>query len=194
MISRINFARITLFALLCIPSVAFGQVRTLAQNGYWETFGGLDTQGVPTCGVSTWGTRPNEGRLFFAFKWFAPNPHFTIQITKSTWAIPSGTQIPLRLAFDGREPWTVNATGAGRVIEFIVGGNSIEGFVNDFVESSVGEITFLSGDEGGWRYSLRGTHAAMVAMLQCVERTGVPSQPFSRLPREQGKQPQPFSR
>jgi hypothetical protein len=151
---------------------ALAQTRTLGTFGAWEAFGGTSNDGKPVCGVSTvW----RDGR-YFGIKYWQGRQHFTIQLIKPSWQIPSGTRIPVALQFDQLSPWTANASGfpgtstAGAFVEFTVPFGRLDNFLREFRQATSAVVNFRSGNEPAWRLTLTGSNAASQAMGDCLRR------------------------
>ncbi|HEX2762035.1 MAG TPA: hypothetical protein VHM27_16045 [Rhizomicrobium sp.] len=149
--------------------MAAADVRTLAQVGDWQAFGGSSTNGRQLCGLSTSG-----GGKFFSVKYFYGDDTFTIQMGSSSWTIADRARQQLTMRFDGNPRWNANAAGfhftngqAG--LEFSVNNRQLKQFMTEFRASNELRVTFDNANVTGWAVSLAGTNVVSQVFARCIQ-------------------------
>lgn len=171
--------------LAAYPAAAQPTDRTLARAGDWAAFIAMGDHGTPMCGMDI---RGPEGQ-HFAVKRIGTQPFLTIHVSKATWQIPAGTQVPATMALGGTS-FAGNGTAMnnGRTIEWTLHGDEITRFVLAFRVGLTMRLSFARGTETPWIISLRGTSAMTDAFTTCVRALNqmgaptAPSQPFTPSP------------
>ena len=183
--------RLAALTALCLgfAAEAIAQTRTIASAGVWNAFGGTVRSGAATCGLDT--TFPTTGRHLL-IQYIAPDAVVQVRLTRDTWTIPAGTNIPIRMQIDGNPMWSATAIGGGKEVRWHFNRNSIDEFETQFRRGMVMRIQFMGGTEPIWEVSLVGTNAVMNAFVQClrvIQEVQQPTQPFSPSP---SRPTQPF--
>ncbi|MBV9782563.1 MAG: hypothetical protein JO264_01960 [Acidisphaera sp.] len=186
------------FAVLSGPAMA--EVKDLMHSGLWDAFGGVAEDGHQVCGMSSSG----ENGTWFGVKWFSGNDHLTVQATKTTWSIPSRTNIRVVLQFDRALPWTATASGfVNRTglsgIEFTIPAAGLDTFLNELRYSLRMTLSFPDGTELPWLYDMDGTNEAVVTMANCIKyiagsSASAPTQPYGNTQPYSISPTQPFLR
>ena len=163
------FAVLAMVGACLVASVAAADVRTLAQVGNWQAFGGSSTNGRQMCGLSTSG----DGK-FFSVKYFYGDDTFTIQMGSKTWTIADRARQQLTMRFDGNPVWNANASGfhfsngqAG--LEFTVNNRQLKQFMNEFRASNELRVAFNNANVTGWWVSLAGTNVVSQVFARCIQ-------------------------
>lgn len=181
-------------AIVMACDAAHSQTRTIAQYGGWKAFSGSTDAGRQTCGVDTFDTRTER---HFLIQYTGDSDFVSIRAVKSSWRIPEGTEIHLRLTIDSRQPWVVRAYGSGRTVQWRLNANRVAEFSQEFRAGLTMRLQFQSGSEPDWIFSLRGTNAVFDAFAACLSRmlNGVETQPFGARPSQPYPQggTQPFA-
>jgi hypothetical protein len=182
MFARIALATLAL-ALGLGAGAAHADTTTFATAGAWRAFGGTSNDGTSVCGVVVSGSERS-----LHIKHYGSDNGFTVQMFKQTWAIPNGTEIPMRLQIDSRSPWTVTARGytvkGGGLVEFSIK-NQLTTFMEEFREGLSLRVSFLRGTETDWVASLNGTAAISQHFARCLSvqlQRAAPTQPFDAQP------------
>ncbi len=165
---KLGLAILAMVGLCLTASIAAADVRTLAQVGAWEAFGGTTSNGRQMCGLSTAGS----GK-FFSIKYFYGDDTFTIQMGSDGWNIANGAKQKLTMRFDGNPPWGATATGfhfstrqAG--LEVTVSNKQLSAFMTEFRASNELRMNFEGSNVNGWWVSLAGTNAVSQVFGRCI--------------------------
>lgn len=137
--------------------------------GRWTAIEGTTRNGSRVCGVST--GAHSASPMYVGVKLFPDMGQLDVHISKSSWSIPGGTSVPVRIEFQGSSrSWsTGQATGDGEMVTLSIDPRRAASFLVEFSAASHGIIWF-GGDEAPWTVSLAGSDAAVRAMLGCVQR------------------------
>ncbi|MBV8400119.1 MAG: hypothetical protein JOZ17_15475 [Acetobacteraceae bacterium] len=189
LLATITLATALASALSSTP--AYAQVALLYRSGFWMTFGGFSADHRPLCAAAVQGP---EGRVF-AVKWFSPNTHLTIHISKDRWTVPRNVVMNIVLQMDHAPPVTMRAIGLGNnSVELVIDGNREgEAFLNLLARASVMTISFLEGNEGSWLARLDGSLGAVRSFVGCIRRIQAAqgTQPYSTQPLQPVEPAQP---
>lgn len=154
-----------LAALAATPAAA--EVKTFAEAGGWEAFGGLSSDGTPVCGVST-----SSDTSFFTLKYFKGDTVLTVQLSDSTWKGKLGDKIPVAMKFDDNPTWRATATtiklGHDFGLEFTVNAKVIGDWMDEFKESDKLYVVFPDSSVDNWVADLGGTKIIGEQMEKCV--------------------------
>jgi hypothetical protein len=104
--------------------------------------------------------------------------------SKRSWRIPTGTEVPLQVGFDGAafgKP--VNAFGgvdakAGAYVTSHIAPEAVQNFIREFSEGNKMWIRF-GGNEEPWIIDLTGSRGAAEAFTACTVRVPKPTQPYT---------------
>lgn len=163
-------------SVMCVTVPAWAQVRTLAQFGIWNAFGGVGNQGLPTCGVDSINTALGQ---HFIIQYNAGDNAVLMRVHRLSWRVPTNAVVRVRLVVDGAA-WNAEAIPAqnatainGRFentgLRWTVSGETLREFSAAFRRGSVMTIQFPEGNEAPWVFDLRGTNAVMNAFLGCLQ-------------------------
>jgi hypothetical protein len=165
--------------------ITVGAARTvdLVRSGFWTAFGGTAEDERAVCGMIASG---DAGRSV-TIKWFKGDEYLTLQVFKSSWAVPAGMQVDVVMQIDGASAWQAKASGiggstGGTGIEFRVSLDSVSTFTNEIRYGRTMNVWFPSGTETAWTANLTGSAGALSAMIDCMkymsnQAGGGPSQP-----------------
>lgn len=162
-----------LLAALCLAasSVSGGsataQTAALQQFTAWTLYGGRSGDGTPVCGIQSADRAPNGEERQIHIKWFSPNPHFTVQVFKPSWAIPARTRVPFEYRIDGGSRFYGSGIGNGRAVEWTISFNTFDDWLRQFQGGTALRLVF-GGDEPPMNISLMGSSAAMVGLANCM--------------------------
>lgn len=178
--------KLIMTAALCLsalPAMAHAETKVLEASGTWTAFGGTSDNGQPVCGVSTsWGV----GRTSSLFvKWYYGSPQIAVQIYKSTWHIPAGTEVAVVIRLDNAPPWSGTAVAVPQypnMIQLNVPSEKLESFMNQIRYANNLSVSFPVGNEPTWAGNMDGSNAAATTMGQCytsiMASKSAPSQPY----------------
>ena len=127
-----------------------------------------------------------------------PHGGLHLLVSKTTWSIPAGTRVAVRLHFGAETPWhTDSADGEGDSVSMGFSPRQTTLFLAEFSAASRAVVRF-SGNERPWELSLSGSAAAARALLDCVQRVNGglpdgPTQPFSAAPPQPAAPSQPYT-
>lgn len=158
------------------PLLAHAETTTLARSGLWSAYGGTTADNRAVCGVTTVG---GDGRRINVEQ-FAGDTGLLLSLQKSSWAIPQGTQVDLRIQFDLDAQVPSRAIGAGTQVDVRMGFEQSVPFMRALRQDRQIRVFFLGGNEPVWTGGLAGSSRAIDAFNQCRARlsAGTPSQPF----------------
>ena len=132
----------------------------------WDAFSGPDENAKPVCGIGT--TKQTEKRSFslrFPIGWDS----VTFRAKKSTWNIPAGTVIPLTIQIGHDDPWKVQGTGMGQVVEWSVDPGTFQPYEKQFRRNKSMTVSFPSGSEPPWTIPLKGSKTISNAFGHCIK-------------------------
>jgi hypothetical protein len=172
-------------AVFSIAAPAAAETQVSARYGYWSVLEGTTNQGSRVCGVASMGSAPEK--RYLAVRFFPDEGYLEVQVAKDTWAIPSGTKVPLEIEFNGYPgAWRSQSggNGDGRYIYQRFNSDAAVNFLREFRGASSGVIRF-GGNESAWAMNLTGSSAAVGAMIDCIRRArGGTAQPYATQPSE----------
>lgn len=181
----------TLAAGAALPAQA--QVSVYYHAGVWDAFDGPGDGGQPVCGI---GNRNPVDGTSFSLRYQIGANNVTFTASKTGWAIPDGTQIPVVMQVGLEQPWTEQATGKTDRVQFVLDRVNAQIFDDQFRRATSMTVTFPSGNERPWVIPLEGSTAASNAMGRCVtdlaRRTAATQPAAASAPSGQPAATQPF--
>ena len=146
----------------------------LTRGGYWETlYYPRNTDGNQMCVMhSRWTFRDGAtGDLYF--KWTGAGGLF-MQITKSTWNLPVGQDVPLKVWLDksSRDAiGKIRKNDAGTtIIQISIDADVAVGLMDDVAEADLLWVTFPQGSEKPWGGKMDGSRNAKRWLAGCVDK------------------------
>jgi hypothetical protein len=184
---------ITAVALSAPVSSPKADMRVTASYGAWRTSEGLNDGGAAMCSASLFGADR-------AFLVKVEREGFFLHVFKDGWKIPEGQSVDVTLQVDNAPPMSFVGTGLSTSDPGF--GGFVIGIAPDAVWQNTGRtmisevvsvlssglhlrLLFPGGDERPWDGSLKGSSAALTAMMKCGDRIQTaarPTQPFGTSP------------
>lgn len=191
-----TLAVLALAAVAVSAKPAAAGVRPFAREGAWTAITGISEDGKPMCGMYVL-DRTADRTVYF--KNWQGNPYITMQVFKTSWRIPKGTEIKVRLLFDGKffsegtaigRPMENNARNDGKsLVEIDIKDRDLmQRFASEFAEADKMVIDFPEGNEAPWEADMTGSRTIGNHFWNCVRNLRPSTQPYGRQP-EAGTQP-----
>lgn len=156
--------------LLLVMTQAAAEPVSVGKAGGWVIFQNADGAGECFAGAIY------EGGDSFIIGLTAPNRDWYFGFHNPAWqSIVPGQTYQLKYVFNGRRSWSGPSTGQTNALR---SGSLKEGFVMEIANSSSMRISYAGRKLGS--YSLRGTRAAVLAVIQCYERHFNKQDPFAK--------------
>ncbi|MGY8679783.1 hypothetical protein Q2941_18585 [Bradyrhizobium sp. UFLA05-153] len=172
---------------------------TLRTAGYWTAwYDPSNADGKPMCGMRQSLDASNGATGGVMIK-YVPGGNIFVQIYKSNWAIPAGTDVPIYVQFDNGNQYPVTAGGSpapsgaglGSWIHFHIADSFSKSFIELFMTGNTMTVGFREGSERPWPVTLYGSSEVGEAFRKCAlvlnERQPKATQPYGTKPT------QPFS-
>ncbi len=155
---------------------AMAQPTEIYRGGLWSAYSGSGDDQRPLCGIATTG---GEGRRV-AVQQYGGETGLELQLSKDSWAIPDNTTVELQFQFDGREPTTEQAVGAGHTLIVRLPMERSVLFMRALRHARVMRVLFPTGNEQPWTGGLSGSANAITAFNNCRASLAPqePTQPF----------------
>lgn len=155
---------------LLLTAAAFAETTKVGTAQGWVIFYDSDDAGSCFAGATYTG-----GDSFF-ISLTAPGREWSFGFYNPAWqSIVPGQSYQLKYVFNGRRSWTGPSTGEENALR---SGNLKESFVLD-IANSRSMALYYAGQKLG-NYSLRGTRAAVQAVIQCYKRYVNKVDPFAK--------------
>jgi hypothetical protein len=148
---------------LAAPAVA--DMSVYYRAGGWDAFSGPGDNGQPVCGVGN--TNPIDNRVF-SMRFQIGGETVAFQARKPNWTIPNGTQIPVVMQVGLETPWSLQGSGNGQMVEWILDRAAMQAFDAQFRRANSMTLTFPTGNEPPWIIGLSGSTAISNAFGRCV--------------------------
>jgi hypothetical protein len=147
------------------PMAARAQVQTYYHAGVWDAFSGRNDRGGAVCGVGN--TNPSDNRRL-AIRFDIGGTDTMFSVSKPDWSVPDNTHVTVVMQLGLNPPWTEQATGHGKSIDWSADENAMQPFDPQFRGSTSMTLTFPDGNEPPWTISLAGSSAISATFGRCV--------------------------
>jgi hypothetical protein len=176
-------------ALLSATDALAGRTAVLAQAGNWQTYFTINDQRVPICGISQF-----AGPYGFLIKYFGDTDTSSIQVTKTSWNIPSGVQVYVSLEIDGQPVFRGRFSQISPTMldAAFSTGKELFQLLNLFSAGQKMAIVFLEGNEGRWGGGLTGSRVVTERFEKCIIDLYTAQHPQATQPYEQSGPTQPY--
>jgi len=189
--------RLLLSTVIAIAAVtaASAEVRTYNTSGGWQNAYGVNSNGKRMCVMSRL-LRNNPGdpyRMVF-IKYEDGDNQVFLQVAKQSWRIPTGTDVPAQVGFDG-QPWgdSKSNTGKDDIISIYIAPSSTSSFLDAVAHANIMNLTF-GGNEPQWNVSMDGSRGAIATLARCISTLRPGTQPYGNAATPQpSQQSQPYS-
>lgn len=196
---KILTTAIMLAAITAAPARA--EMRPIAKDGYWEATAGTSNANVPMCSMNNF-FNPRA----ILIKWTL-GFGMTIHFAKSSWNVPKGVEMPIKIEFENGESFSGIAYGTaqGSLIEMVLN-EQAQKFMAEFTSNAMMYVYFPGGTEERWWARLDGSRKITAAFADCIRKIaadsstqphGAPpsnSQPHNKQPSQPSQPSQPYSR
>jgi hypothetical protein len=162
-------------ALLGSVSSAAADIRFYASSGAWRAFAGTGAKGTPMCGMTVIG---DAGKRLVMVKWQLGKRAIFVQLTKESWNIPAGIEMPIEVRFDSGGPFTGTAESLSdnrQMIEVSIANddgdgssNNLKSFMAQFMAAQKMIFSFPGGTEGDWFASMEGSRTIGAKFIECT--------------------------
>jgi hypothetical protein len=156
---------LAVIAIAAMPVGAGAQLQTYHHAGAWDAFSGRGESGGPECGVGT--TNPSGGRRL-AMRFEIGGSNTTLSASKPEWSVPDNTHVTVVMQVGLNTPWTLQALGHDRSIEWQLDPAAMQAFDRQFRGASSLTLTFPDGNEPPWVVPLAGSTAISDTFGRCI--------------------------
>jgi hypothetical protein len=191
-------------SLSALAADAAPRMTRMHQSGNWHTDLGINSGGFPQCMTGMEG-HVGDASAQFTLNWDSYAPQLVIlHFWKSTWTIPTGQYLRVRLQVDKARPMVYQAYGTGQYLEITVNWSDKDSVTG---EPEVLVLTNLLkaglrlnvefpdyGAESGWSAPLEGSAIEIAQFAECVlnldkaianeaengEKKAIPANPAAR--------------
>jgi hypothetical protein len=160
-----HLARLTALALAIGPAAALAQVQTYYHAGAWDAFSGRSETGGAICGVGNTNAVTN-GRLAIRFE--IGGADTVLSASKPEWSVPANTRVTVVMQVGLNTPWTLQANGQERSIDWRLDRNAMQVFDRQFRNAASMTLTFPDGNEPPWTVSLAGSSVISDTFGRCI--------------------------
>ncbi len=154
---------LTIAVAPAVPAAA--QVQNYYHSGAWTAFSGRNPTGAAVCGIST--SDPSNTRDL-SVRFDIGGTVTTFSASKPDWTIPDDTHVTVVMQVGLNLPWTVQAIGHGRAIDWTLDSAAIQQFDRQFRSAPSMTLTFPDGNEPPWALSLTGSTAISDTFGRCI--------------------------